>query len=664
MSAVAPFGSWKSPITSDVVVAGAVRFGGLTPDGSDLYWTEGRPREGGRTVIVRWSPGEGARDVLPAPFNARSRVHEYGGGAVAAAGGTVYFTNFADQRLYGMAPGREPRPLTPSSDARYADMDVDRVRGRLYCVREDHRSAVLPGAAAGPRSGTAGARAEAVNTLVAVSTDVDPGGGTVIAEGRDFFSSPRLSPDGGTLAWVCWDHPRMPWDGTELWTAGVRADGLLDAPRKVAGGPAESIMEPRWSPRGELCFISDRTGFWNLYRCAAAGDGARIEALCPMDAEIGGPAWVFGGSHYTFVAGNRILLACTRRGFWRLAILDDGARTPRDIALPFSDIDCVRAGPGSAYVIAGSPSAPQCIARLDPADPARAWETIRESPGAAIEPGFLSRPEAVEFPTGGGLTAYGIFYPPRNRDFSPPAGARPPLLVMSHGGPTGQASVALSLSVQFWTSRGIAVLDVNYGGSTGYGREYRERLKGAWGIVDVDDCVNGALHLARQGRVDAERLMIRGGSAGGFTTLAALTFRSCFKAGASYYGIGDLEALVRDTHKFESHNLDGLVGPYPAARDVYRERSPAFSTGRMSVPLIIFQGMEDRVVPPAQAVTMFEALKAKGIPVAYLPFEGEQHGFRRAENIARALEAELYFYSRVLGFALAEPLPPVDIENA
>jgi dipeptidyl aminopeptidase/acylaminoacyl peptidase len=457
------------------------------------------------------------------------------------------------------------------------------------------------------------------------------------------------------IAWVSWDHPDMPWDGTELWTAEMHADGSLGTAALVAGGSAESVMQPQWAPSGDLCFISDRTGFWNLYR-------AGVEALCPMEAEVGGPAWVFGMSHYAFMPDGSIVFAYNRMGFWRLAVLDFSAAL-REIDLPFSTISCVRAGAGSVYVMAASAVEPECIVRLDLAVGSPRQEVIARSSTVTIDAGFLSSPEDLEFPTENAVSAHGFFYPARNRDFIPPTGELPPLLVMSHGGPTSQATGSLDLETQYWTSRGIAVLDVNYGGSTGYGREYRNRLSGAWGIVDVDDCVNGARFLAGQGRVDPERCIIRGGSAGGFTTLAALTFRTWFKAGASYYGVGDLEALARDTHKFESRYLDRLIGPYPAARATYLERSPVNFTERLSVPLIILQGLEDKVVPPSQAVTMYEALRKKGIPVAYLPFVGEQHGFRIAKNITRALEAELYFYSRVFDFPLADAVEEVTIEN-
>ncbi|HIC94777.1 MAG TPA: S9 family peptidase, partial [Anaerolineae bacterium] len=462
---------------------------------------------------------------------------------------------------------------------------------------------------------------------------------------------------GTRLAWLTWNHPNMPWDGTELWVAKLRADGSLGRAGRVAGGPRESIFQPEWSPDGILHFVSDRTGWWNLYRWR---DG-RVEPLTEMEAEFGRPQWVFGMSTYAFESAGRIICAYTRQGTWHLASLDTATRRLEPIETPYTEIAYVRAAPGRAVFLAGSPTEPASIVQLDLAT--GRIEVLRRSSETAIDPGYLSSPQAIEFPTEGGLTAYAFFYPPRNRDYVAPPDERPPLLVMSHGGPTSAASTTLNLEIQYWTSRGIAVLDVNYGGSTGYGRAYRERLEGRWGIVDVDDCVNGARYLVERGLVDGQRLAIRGGSAGGYTTLCALTFRDVFKAGASYFGVSDLEALTKETHKFESHYLDRLVGPYPERRDLYRDRSPIHFAHRLSCPVIFFQGLEDKVVPPSQAELMVQALRAKGLPVAYVTFEGEQHGLRRAESIKRALDAELYFYARIFGFEPADPVEPVPIEN-
>ncbi|MBI3241848.1 MAG: S9 family peptidase [Chloroflexi bacterium] len=635
---IAPYGSWKSPITSDLIVSESVRLGQLMLDGDDIYWVEIRPQEKGRYVIVRRTPDGVAADVNPTPFNARTRVHEYGGGAYLVADGVVYFSNFADQRLYRQQPGSPPEALTPEKEWRYADAILDRGRNRLICIREDHTDPSR----------------EAVNTVVAVS--LETGESTVLASGNNFYSSPRLSPDGNRLAWLTWNHPNMPWDGTELWVGELDSRGAVTAPLQVAGGPAESIFQPEWSPSGVLHFVSDRTGWWNLYRLK----NDQVEALCPMEAEFGGPQWVFGLSLYAF-AGGAIVCAYEKNGNSHLASLDPGTLKLEPIELPYTEILRVKAGNGFVVLGVESPTEPGALVWLDLAT--NRIEVLRRSSNLTIDPGYLSIPQAIEFPTENGLTAHAIFYPPTNRDFNAPEGEKPPLLVMSHGGPTGATSTAFNLGVQYWTSRGIAVVDVNYGGSTGYGRQYRQRLNEQWGVVDMNDCANAALYLAEQGLADRNKLAITGGSAGGYTTLCALTFRDEFKAGASHYGVSDLEALATDTHKFESRYLDSMIGPYPARRDLYIERSPIHHTYKLSCALILFQGLEDKVVPPSQSQKMFEAARAKELPVAYVAFEGEQHGFRQAANIKRALDGELYFYSKVFGFELAEAVEPVEIEN-
>jgi dipeptidyl aminopeptidase/acylaminoacyl peptidase len=638
---VAPYGSWGSPISSELIVRGMVGLSGVAVDGEDVYWLEGRPNEGGRNVVVLRTPDGSTEDVTPRPFNARSRVHEYGGGSFAVRGGEVYFSNFADQRIYRRSPGGEPLPLTPETGRRYADMVVDKDRRRLIAVREDH--------------GVAGR--EPVNEIAAV--DLESGDEQVLVSGDDFYSSPRLSPDGGRLAWLAWNHPNMPWDGTRLMVCDLDALGAPENVEQVAGGQNESIFQPEWSPEGTLHFVSDRTGWWNLYRRR----GGRIEALCEKEAEFGLPQWAFGMSTYAFVSPERIACTYGERGTSHLALLDTESGGLERIETPYSGISSVRAeGMTGEVVFRGSSSADTaCIVRLDVSTGHH--EVLRRAGDLGIDPGFLSVPEPVEFPTENGQTAYGFFYSPNNKDYVAPEGDLPPLLVMSHGGPTGATSTALDPEVQYWTSRGIAVLDVNYGGSTGYGREYRRRLDGAWGVVDVEDCENGALYMAGRGLVDGGRLMITGGSAGGYTTLCALAFTDTFAAGASHFGVSDVEALAKETHKFESRYLDRLIGPYPERSELYRERSPIHYTGRLSCPVIFFQGLEDEVVPKEQAETMFAALREKGLPVSYVPFEGEQHGFRRAENIRRALDGELYFYSRVFGFDLADPVEPVPIEN-
>jgi dipeptidyl aminopeptidase/acylaminoacyl peptidase len=654
-SRTVPYGSWKSPITSDSIVGGSVGLSQPLIDGPDVYWVEMRPTEAGRSVIVKRDALGVVNDVTPPPFNARTRVHEYGGGDYTVGDGAVYFSNFSDQRLYVRKGEAEPPAITPVAELRYADAVIDRTRARLICVREDHSIAGR----------------EAVNTLVGLKlegneTPAEPGGvssraarlGCLLVSGNDFYSSPRVSPDGSQLAWLTWNHPNMPWDGNELWVGRFGVDGLLETSERVAGSTDESIFQPEWSPEGVLYFVSDRSGWWNLHRLNSDGS---IEPLCEMQAEFGMPQWGFGMSTYAFESAARIVCAYIENGISRLALLDTRTKKFEPIVSPYTDIRFVRASPGYAVMRAGSPTEAASIAKLDLET--RTFEVLRRSSSLEIDAAYLSTPRAVEFPTEDGRTAHGFFYPPKNRDYNAPVGERPPLLVESHGGPTAAAATALSLPIQYWTSRGIAVLDVNYGGSTGFGRAYRERLKDKWGIVDVDDCANGARYLVGQGEVDGDRLMITGGSAGGYTTLCALTFRDTFNAGASHYGVSDAEALAKETHKFESRYLDGLIGPYPEKREIYVERSPINFTERLSCPVIFFQGLEDKVVPPNQAQTMVDALRAKGISVAYLAFEGEQHGFRQAKNIKRALDGELYFYSRVFAFELAEPVEPVEIDN-
>jgi dipeptidyl aminopeptidase/acylaminoacyl peptidase len=654
VATTAPYGAWASPISAELVAAGGVSLDEVRVAGDHVYWIEGRPLEGGRQVVCRARPGTEAggpaaatakaEDLVPEGFNARTRVHEYGGGAYALAGGTLFFSNFADQRLYRLDPGAgEPRPITPEPPTpaahRYADAQPAPDGRRLVCVRERHEGGQVH------------------NELVALPVD---GGGppVVLAAGRDFYASPRVSPDGRRLAWLEWDHPNMPWDGTELKLADLGADGLAGDPVPVAGGPEESVFQPEWSPDGVLHLASDRTGWWNLYRAGPAG----LEPLHPAEEEFGHPQWVFGLSTYAFLPGGRIACIHGRGPMLRLGILEpDG--TLHDLDLPFSAYHPpqLRAAGDRLACLAGGPTQASAVVLVDPAG--GELEVLRSSEDRDLDPGYLSVPEPVEFPTAGGRTAHALYYPPANRDFQGPAGERPPLVVASHGGPTAGVSSGLHIGYQYFASRGIAVVDVDYGGSTGYGRAYRKRLEGEWGIVDVQDCVAAAHHLAGRGDVDPARLAIRGGSAGGYTTLCALTFTDEFSAGASYYGVADAVALATDTHKFESRYLDRLIGPWPEAEARYRERSPIHFTDRLSCPVILLQGLEDAVVPPSQAEMMAAALDAKGIPYAYLPFEGEQHGFRQAAHIRRALEAEVYFYSRVFGFDLADPVEPVPIAH-
>ena len=636
-----PHGSWKSPITSELIVSESVGLAQPRIDGEDIYWIEMRPWEGGRSAIVRREPSGVTKDVIPAPFNARTRVHEYGGGDYVVRRGIVYFSNFADQRLYRQISGATPCPITPQAELRYADGIVDEKRQRLICVREDHRD---------PDS-------EAVNTIVSINLQDSEDEGAILVAGNDFYSSPRLSPDGSRLAWLTWKHPNMPWDETELWVGEFLADGSLGGIRLAAGSSNESIFQPEWSPDGLLYFVSDRNGWWNLYRVKHG----TAEIVYEKQAEFGVPQWGLGMSTYAFTSTDQIICTYGERGMSALATIDTRTLNLQKIDADYTDISYVRAKSGKVVFRAGSPTEPPSIVKLDLQT--GKIDVLRRSNNLKIDTGYISIPQAIEFPTEDGLTAHGFFYAPQNKECVGPEDELAPLLVKSHGGPTSATGTALSLSIQYWTSRGIGVLDVNYGGSSGYGRAYRERLNDQWGVVDVDDCVNGARYLVQQEAADPNRLMITGGSAGGYTTLCALTFRDTFKAGASHYGVSDAEALAKETHKFESRYLDGLFGPYPERRDIYLLRSPINFTDRLSCPVIFFQGLEDKVVPPNQAEVMVRTLRVKGVAVAYVAFEGEQHGFRQAKNIKRALDGELYFYSRIFGFEIADAVEPVEIYN-
>jgi dipeptidyl aminopeptidase/acylaminoacyl peptidase len=646
--ATSPYGSWKSPISSDLIVSSSIRLGAIAINGGYVYWNEGRPTEGGRNVIMRYDSEGNYREMTPASINVRSLVHEYGGGEYLVDDGRIYFSNFSDRCIYRKVGGGSCKPLTTESAYRYADFVWSRLYGKLICVCEDHT-----------------AEGEPINTLVAVNTsngeDIQ-----VLVSGADFYASPCLNATGDKLAWISWNHPNMPWDGTELWIADLVETEIgviaIQNPQLVAGSENESIFQSRWSPDGNLCFVSDRTGWWNLYR-SSMDNLANIQSLAPLEAEFGLPQWVFGLSTYDFTDDSKILSSYTQYGKSHLVILDPENLEAglREISLPFTSISGVQCEGDRVVFHGGSATEPTAIVVLDITN--GTWQKVRVASDLQIDPDYISAAQPVEFPTENGKTAHGLFYPPKNRDLQAKPSEKPPLLVKSHGGPTASTSGSLSLGIQYWTSRGFAVLDVNYGGSTGYGREYRDRLKGNWGIVDVDDCANGAKFLADKGLVDGDRLAISGGSAGGYTTLCALTFRDDFKAGASHYGICDLEALATDTHKFESRYLDSLIGKYPEQKDLYIQRSPIHFTDKLSCAIAFFQGLEDKVVPPNQAEMMVEALRQKGLPVAYVSFEGEQHGFRKAENIKRALDGEFYFYSQIFGFKPADEIEAISLEN-
>jgi dipeptidyl aminopeptidase/acylaminoacyl peptidase len=621
---VAPYGSWCSPLTSELLVKGAL---GLTEprfDGSDLYWIEVRPEEAGRQVVVV-ARGNGISDVTPPDRNVRSRVHEYGGGAYLAHDSVVWFVEFGSGGVQRLDATGVTALAAADPNARYADFDLSPDGRWLACVEERPREA-----------------GESENRVVVLSTT--DGQRRVVEESYDFVSFPRFSPGGRELAWTAWNHPYMPWDGTVLRLQSFGPEGPTGAPVGVAGGDDESIFQPGFSPAGRLTFVSDRSGWWNLYQLRDSG----IRALHPAEAEFGVPQWVFGQSTWAFVSEDRILCSRQRDGRAHLGMLDLASGSLRDLELPYEAFGDLRVAGGFACFTAAGELTPQVLCRLSLAD-GRVTE-LRSSQALDVDPAWTSRPEAIEYGSAAGRRSHAFLYRPQNPQQRAPAQERPPLLVRIHGGPTGATAPSYRSGVQFWTSRGFALVDVNYGGSTGYGRSYRNLLRGEWGIVDVEDCVHAARHLVDEGVADAGRLAISGGSAGGFTTLCAVTFHDCFAAGASHFGVADLELLARDTHKFESRYLDLLVGPLPERRDLYRARSPLYHAERISCPVAFFQGLEDAIVPPSQAEAMVAALASRGVPHVYVPFPGEQHGFRRAENIRLAHDGELYFYAQVFGF--------------
>ncbi|MEM8728027.1 MAG: prolyl oligopeptidase family serine peptidase [Chlamydiota bacterium] len=629
MTKAEPHGCWKSSITASTIVESSIKLGDIILDGTELYWNETRPEEKGRSVIVRWKNGK-CQDVLQAPYSARTRVHEYGGGSFTVHNGTVYFSNFSDQGFYRSDPQRNIHPVTTAKNKRYANPIYDPTRNVIYAVEEEHR----------PGHGV-------INRLVKIDAEIE-----VIAEGEDFYSMPNLHPNGTHLTFLSWNHPNMPWDETTLNVAKLTEDGMFSEAAVIAGGTGESIFQPMWSKGGTLHYVSDRSGWWNLYRESG-------ECLYPMEGEFGRPLWIFGLESYGFLENGRIAAIYTIKGTDFLGIIDPETKNLETLDLPFTGYNRFKVARNLLYFTAASPTDMEILACYDTDH--NKLQCIRKSKGLPLRLDSISLPKTIEFPTTDGKTAYGFFYPPKNKNYR--GTDAPPLIVKSHGGPSAKADPVLSLEIQFWTSRGFAYFDVNYGGSTGYGREYRERLKGNWGITDVNDCVNGALYLAKKGKVDPNRMSIKGRSAGGYTTLAALTYSDVFKAGASYYGISDLEALTNDTHKFEAHYLDNLVGPYPEEKKRYRELSPIHHTEKLACAVILFQGGEDKVVPPIQSEKMFEALNRKQLPVAYVFFEKEGHGFRIADNIKKALDSELYFYGKIFGFTPNDDLEPIKIHH-
>ncbi len=637
-----PYGSWVSPVTSDAIARNSLRMSDLHADEGELYWIEGRTSEGGRCLIVKYCDDCRTIDITPEGFNVRTAVHEYGGGAFAVQGGTAFFSNYDDARIYMHPRGSEPYPISAPPEGersvRYADFDISPNGGTLFCVMESH-----------PLDG-----GEVINSIASLSTD-GVGALSVLLSGHDFYAAPRISPNGQRLAWLQWDHPDMPWDAAELWVGTLREEGVKDA-KRIAGGEGESIAQPEWSPDGVPHFVSDRTGWWNLYTF----ENGSVSTLIQMEAEFAEPAWVFGMSRYGFLSDGSIICAPITRGRRaRLGIVKRGKFYPLDV--PYTEISYLQCDADIASFIGAGYDKSREVVSLDVSD--GKTKVIKQQVGITPEHGYISMPEAVTFPTSEGDESYAFFYPPTNAAYEGPVDEKPPAIVISHGGPTGAASDSLDLSVQFWTTRGFAVVDVNYRGSSGYGREYRRRLNGKWGVYEVDDCISAVRFLAERGDVDEDRAIIHGSSAGGYTTLCALVFRDAFSAGASYYGVGDVEALAKYTHKFEARYLDRLIAPYPKQADLYRQRSPIHFVDGIACPVILFQGSDDRVVPREQADAIANALNHKKLPYAYLLFEGEQHGFRGEDTIRRALEAELWFYGKVFGFTVSGNIQPVETYN-
>ncbi len=646
---IAPYGTWMSPISVSLVANSGMGHSALPRevliDGKDIYWVVGRPQEGGRYVILHHVDDKNIECITPSDFTVRTRGHEYGGGSYFVADGVIYFCNYTDQRLYRHQEGSTPQPITPEPEIpaglRYAAIRLSHDKRSLVCVRERHE-----------------ADGQVENELVILPTD----GSTkpvILASGHDFYGYPRFSPDGKKLAFLTWDHPNMPWDGTELWVGDFK-DGKLEGITIVAGGENEYIIQPEWNRQGVLHFISDRTGWWNLYAFVES----EIVSLHKREADFGFPQWMLEYSTYTFLPDGRIVCLFLDMGKSRIGILTPQDGKLEEFSTPFSafELPTIQSDVlGQVWFLAGTYTTEPGLAVLNPET--GECHVVHISMEHEIDPGFISVPEHIAFPSEDGRTSYTYFYPPANASFEAPDDEKPPLIVLIHGGPTSAARPHFQSEIQFWTSRGFAIADVNYGGSAGYGRAYRDQLKGEWGIVDVEDCVNAALFLAKGGKVDGERLLIRGGSAGGYITLCALTFHDVFAAGASYYGVTDVAILAQHTHKFEERYDDSLIGLYPEKEDLYRERSPIYHTDRLSSPVILLQGLEDEVVHPEQSEILAKALSEIGLPYAYLTFEGEQHGFRRADTIQKCLEAELYFYSRILGFELPAGISPIEIQN-
>lgn len=638
----APYGSWRSPISAAMLAGQSLRFQDLVTEGAEIYWTESRPMERGRCALVRCGP-EGTPADVPGSteYNIRSMVNAYGGGTFAVANEVVYFVNFrgggpdTDQRIYRLSPDGQATSLTPETQGQvcYGDLTVDRGRSRILAVQQDSRHL--------------NSSKQPTQSLVAV--DASAGGEPqILHQGSDFYAAPCVSPDGSRLAWLAWDYPHMPWDSSEIWLAEIAANGTLQNPRRIVGNGNEAVFQPQWSPNGTLYFCSDRDNWWNLCRW----NGTDVEQVTSVQAEIGRPQWVFGMSSYAFLSEQEIVCSVCTKGIWRLCRLDASNGALTDLSTEGTDVSYVRALPNGAACFLGGPTMPKSVVRFDTAQGSSAVLRAASLLPETLTP-YLSQPTAIAFPTTGNAAAYAFYYPPQNPDFTAPPNEKPPLLILSHGGPTSATSTLLNLQIQYFTSRGIGVVDVNYRGSTGYGRDYRLALYGTWGIMDVEDCANAGRYLTMRGLADGSRIAARGGSAGGYITLCLAAFHDLLAVGVSYYGISDLIALAAHTHNFEAFYADLLIGPLPEYEAVYKQRSALYHAGGIRCPLLFLQGEEDTVVPPGQTMEMVKVLQQNRVPTAYLLFPHEQHGFRIAENIRSALQKELEFYSLFLHFTPA-----------
>lgn len=637
------YGCWLSPISTSLITKDSVSIDEIQLCNNTTYWIEKRPLEQGRCVIVQYDSGA-VTDCLPDGFSSRSRVHEYGGASYIVTIDGIYFINDADQQIYhiqktDIGKGIKPQKITRHKHCRFSDMVNAEQNKQLICICEDHTD-----------SGN-----EPVNTIVAINTH--DGDKTVLTSGYSFYSNPIICEKKQQLAWICWNHPNMPWDGTELWVAGLSVN-KIDHSQKIAGGDNVSICQPRWSPSGILTFVSDESGWWNIYQHR----DEKSHCLYPMQAEFGTPQWVFGQSSYQFASEHIIHCIVTENSIDFLGILNLSDKTLSRIDTPLTTLSSLQTSGTSTWLIGSSSTCPPQVTRLaNIKGKNQTVKSIKSSYTVDVDSGYLSTGENIQFTTRHDDVAFAIYYAPRNQDFT--SSGLPPLIVLSHGGPTACTSNAFDIRKQYWTSRGFAIIDVNYSGSTGFGRDYRERLTNNWGIRDAEDCCDAALYAVQNNLADPEQLIIKGGSAGGYTVLCALTFHNVFSAGASYYGIGELASLARDTHKFESRYLDKLVGTYPENKQTYLDRSPIHHVDQLNCPVIFFQGEDDHVVPKQQAEKMVAAIESKGIPVAYLLFKGESHGFRKSKTIEDTLNAEYLFYSKIFNFDITEPLRPITIKN-